>query len=230
MRGLSGLVTREHSENGRGGGRRAAGGTAAVVLAAFGMFTAGCSAGGTGVKDEGSAHAENAKSVPSANVSAGGTQKVDRVNPVRLVKDDPKVSKRIKSDLKPCGRDYPVDTSYGNMTGGTQPDVVVNVMSCVDSVGVGTYVYRMNGTRYENVFTSEEPAVVSAIDRGDLVVTKQVWVENDPVEEPSAEEVTTYHWTSGRFAQMHWVRNEYSGPVDGDDLLATEPPEPPREN
>ncbi|MEU5401185.1 hypothetical protein ABZ348_18060 [Streptomyces sp. NPDC005963] len=223
-------MTGGHSENGRGGGRRAAGSAAVVVLAAFGMFAAACSAGGTGVQDEGSAHAETAKSTPSTSVSAGGSQQVSRVNPVLLVKADPKVSKRIKSDLRPCGRDYPVDTTYGNMTGGTSPDVVVNVLSCVDSVGVGTYVYRMNGTQYENVFASEEPAVVSAIDRGDLVVTKQVWVGDDPVEEPSAEEVTTYHWTGGRFAQLHWVRNEYSGPVEGDGLLAPEPPDPAREN
>lgn len=230
MRGLRGLKTGGQPESGRGGGRRAAGGTAVAALAAFGMFATSCSAGGTGVQDEGSAHAESAKSAPSSGPSASGYQKVAQVNPVRLIKEDPKVSKRIKSDLKPCGNDYPVDTSYGNITGGTQPDVVVNVMSCVDSVGVGTYVYRMSGTSYENVFMVEEPAVVSAIDRGDLVVTKQIWVENDPAEEPSAEELTTYHWTSGKFAQLHWVRNEYSGPVDGDGLLATEPSDTSRGN
>ncbi|MCM2393805.1 hypothetical protein NBG84_37005 [Streptomyces sp. CWNU-1] len=226
---MRGLKTGEHPESGRGGGRRAAGGTAAAALAAFGMFMTSCSAGGTGVQDEGSAHADSAKSLPSSSAPAG-YKKGTAVNPVLLIKGDPKVSKRVKSDLKPCGNDYPVDTSYGSITGGTSPDVVVNVMSCVDSVGVGTYVYRMSGAKYENVFMAEEPAVVSAIDRGDLVVTKQVWTENDPAEEPSAEEVTTYHWTSGKFVQLHWVRNEYSGPVDGDGLLATEPPDTSRGN
>ena len=40
-------------------------------------------------------------------------------NPVKLIMSDPKVSERVKADLKPCARDsYPVDTSYGNLTGG----------------------------------------------------------------------------------------------------------------
>ncbi len=67
---------------------------------------------------------------------------------VRLVKDDPGVAASVKRALKPCvGDEYPVDVSYGDLTGGTADDVVVNVMTCSDAVGVGSYVYREDGRR-----------------------------------------------------------------------------------
>ncbi len=207
----------------------AASGTAIAGLAAVGLFTVACSSGGTGVQDEGPAHADAvAKSTPSPAVTeSGAAQATETVDAVELIKNDPKVSERVKADLKPCGRDaYPVDTSYGNLTGGTTPDVVVNVMTCGDAVGLGTYVYRASGDDYENVFAAEEPAVYSAIDRGDLVVTKQVYAEKDPVAQPSGEEVTTWHWTSGKFTQLYWVRNEFSRAVGEGDTVATEAPQP----
>jgi hypothetical protein len=105
----------------------------------------------------------------------GGT-----VSPVRLLKQDPTVSRRIISRLKPCtGGSYPVDTSYGNLTGGSAPDVVVNVLTCGDAVGIGTYVYREKNEKYENVFAAEEPAVYATIDRDELVVTRQVYARGD---------------------------------------------------
>lgn len=90
------------------------------------------------------------------------------MNAVKLVMGDPKVSRQFKDDLKPCtGDEYPIDTSYGTLTGGSAADVVVNVMTCGDSVGVGTYVYqrRADGS-YGNVFATEVPAVYGTIDRG----------------------------------------------------------------
>ncbi|WP_405571713.1 hypothetical protein OG317_20900 [Streptomyces sp. NBC_01167] len=220
---MRGLTTR--------GGRAslAASGTAIAGLAAVGLFTVACSTGGTGVQDEGAAHADAvAKATPSAGASSTGEARFAKtVDAVELIKSDPKVSERVKADLKPCSRDsYPVDTSYGNLTGGTVPDVVVNVMTCGDAVGMGTYVYRENGSKYDNVFAAEEPAVYSAIDRGDLVVTKQVYAKGDPVDEPSGEEITTYHWTSGKFTQQYWVRNEFSRAVGEGDVVATEAPQP----
>lgn len=205
----------------------AASGAAVAGLAAVGLFTAACSSGGTGVQDEGAAPPESvAKATPSSvPSSSSAAQFAKSVDAVELIKSDPKVSERVKADLKPCGRDtYPVDTSYGHLTGGTSPDVVVNVMTCGDSVGMGTYVYRANGEKYENVYAAEEPTVYSAIDRGDLVVTKQVYANGDPVAKPSGEEVTTYHWTSGKFVQLHWVRNEFNRAVGEGEVVATEPP------
>ncbi|MEV6397292.1 hypothetical protein AB0M39_21385 [Streptomyces sp. NPDC051907] len=187
-------------------------------LAAVGLFTVSCSTGGNGVQDEGAALADSvAKATPSPAPSAAdeAAQPFQPVDAVQLLKDDPKVSDRVKADLEPCTPDtYPVDTSYGNLTGGDSPDVVVNVLTCGDAVGMGTYVYRDSGGKFENVFAAEQPAVYSAIDRGDLVVTRQVYAKDDPVSEPSGEEVTTYRWTAaGKFVQQYWVRNEFSTAV-----------------
>ena len=218
MRGLKGRA---------GNSSLAASGAAVAGLAAVGLFTVACSSGGTGVQDEGAAHADAvAKATPSPVPSAGGAaQFAKSVDAVELIKSDPKVSERVKADLKPCDRDsYPVDTSYSNLTGGTSPDVVVNVMTCGDAVGMGTYVYRANGAKYENVYAAEEPTVYSAIDRGDLVVTKQVYAKGAPVGEPFGEEITTYHWSSGKFVQLHWVRNEFNRAVGAGEVVAPEPP------
>ncbi|MCP9945147.1 hypothetical protein LUX12_10750 [Streptomyces somaliensis] len=203
--------------SGHGGGGtagRAAAGLAAVGLS--GLLAAGCSTGGAGVRDEGTAPvdqgARSGRPTPDASASAP----FRRVDAIALLKGDPKVGDQVKRDLKPCASTaYPVDTVYGNLTGSGVADVVVNVLTCGDAVGVGTYVYRMRGQRYENVFSLEEPAVYAEIDRGDLVVTKQVYGKDDPIAYPSGEDVITYRWSADRFAEQYVVHHEYSEAVEG---------------
>ncbi|MGV4892012.1 hypothetical protein ACSR0Z_36755 [Streptomyces viridosporus] len=202
MRGLTGA---------RGTMARAAT-TATAVLGAAGLFVAGCGTGGTGARDEGPAHAQAVASSAPSPVPATDPA---RVNAVRLVKADPAVSAEVKRGLEPCVADeYPVDVSYGNLTGGTADDVVVNVLTCGDAVGIGSYVYRDEGGAYTNVFAAEEPPVYAEIDRGDLVVTKQVYDRGDPVSSPSGEDVVTYRWTAGRFTEEYRTHNDY-GKVGG---------------
>ncbi|MEW2631322.1 hypothetical protein AB0903_06600 [Streptomyces sp. NPDC048389] len=212
------------------GSRRimAAGGTATAGLVAVFLLAAGCSTGGTGVQDEGAVPSEAASKAPPSPVPSGSPGHFTKsVDAVRLLLADPKVSSRVKADLRPCAKDsYPVDTSYAQLTGSDTPDVVVNVLTCGDAVGMGTYVYREKGKAYENVFAVEEPAVYAAVDRGDLVVTKQVYTRNDPVAEPSGEEVSTYRWSDGKFTREFWVRNEFSRAVGEGEVVATEAPAP----
>ncbi|MFG2789827.1 hypothetical protein [Streptomyces sp. NPDC048419] len=193
--------------------------TAVAVLAALALFVSACATGGTGARDEGPARAPSdavAGAAVSPSPSPSSSKAPAHVNGVKLVKDDPSVSAEVKRDLKPCVADeYPVDVSYGELTGGSADDVVVNVLTCGDAVGVGSYVYRQEGGRYENVFKAEEPPVYAEIDRGDLVVTKQVYEKGDPVSSPSAEIVTTYGWTAGRFVKRYNTRNDYSNAVGG---------------
>ncbi|WP_051840239.1 hypothetical protein [Streptomyces sp. NRRL F-5126] len=221
-------------------------------LATIGLLAGGCSAGGTGMRDEGPAvPAPVERTMPTPSQSPQPTAR--SVNPVALLRADPRVSEKIKDSLKPCGADsYPVNTSYGDLTGGSRPDLVINVTTCKDSIGIGTYVYRATAAaqpsadpghevseepllrkkqpplpgRYENVFTSEEPSVYAAIDRGELVVTQQVYGKGDSVTYPSGEEVVTYDWTNSKFVERYRVRNTYSKPVDGDDDLGASAPTP----
>lgn len=204
--------------------------TTVAVIAALGLFVTACGTGGTGARDEGPADGDSLSAgaaSPAVSVSADADHPtVDQV--VRMVRADPEVSRTVKSDLKPCGADeYPVDVSYGELTGGPVSDIVVNVMTCADAVGVASYVYRLEKGRYESVFASEQPPVYAEIDRGDLLVTRQLYendANGDPAAYPSSEEVTTYRWLSDRFVQRSSTRTEYSSSVGGGSETAT--PEP----
>lgn len=184
---------------------------AVAVLAALALFVSACATGGTGTRDEGPAHAvAGTGASPSALPSALTSPRLDRKGAVALLRSDPKVSEAVKRDLEPCGTDqYPVDLFYGDLTGGAADDVVVNVVSCAELVGVGSYVYREEDGSYQNVFQTEEPPVYAEIDRGDLVVTKQVYEKGDPVSDPSGENVITYRWASGRFAAVYRTHSDY---------------------
>ncbi|NMI60026.1 hypothetical protein HEP83_32100 [Streptomyces sp. RLA2-12] len=195
-----------------------------AALAALGLFLTACATGGTGARDEGPASSEAVAkgAAPSPARSASPSKTPKRVDAIKLVKDDPEVSDSVKSALtKPCVADeYPVDVSYGDLTGGTTDDVVVNVMTCGDAVGIGSYVYREESGRYENVFKTEEPPVYAEIDRGDLVITQQLYKKGDPVEYPSSEEVITYGWTATHFTERSRTHNDYSNAVGGVDTPA----------
>ncbi len=193
-----------------------------VVLVGTAVFAVGCATGGTGLRDGGPARTEAvAKATasgptPDDSVSASPGRPLKKVDPVGLLMKDPKVSSEVKRDLKPCsGKEYPVDVSYGKVTGSPVVDIVVNVLSCADALGRGTYVYRADGDAYENVFSDEQPPVYAEIDRGDLVVTKQVYGKSDVLAYPSGEDVITYRWNGEKFTEQDRVHSEYSNVVDG---------------
>ncbi|MFD7815912.1 hypothetical protein ACFV6E_23755 [Streptomyces sp. NPDC059785] len=189
--------------------------TALAVLAAVGLLLSACATGGTGARDEGPAGSDSVTGTTAPSGSA--TRTAESVDAIRLVKKDPEVSAAVKRGLKPCVSDeYPVDVSYGNLTAGAADDIVVNVMTCGDAVGVGSYVYRREGGSYKNVFNAEEPPVYAEIDRGDLVVTQQLYKKGDPVSYPSSEEVITYRWAANRFSEVARTHNDYSKAVGGE--------------
>lgn len=222
MRGLTGQEL-----SGRGSLVLMSAGT--VVLVGTVLFAAGCSTGGTGLKDGGPARtdtvARNSRptgapatepAAPDHSPAASTGGQLKRVDPVALLKADPKVSAAVKRDLKPCtGKEYPIDVSYGKVTGNTVVDIVVNVLSCADAVGRGSYVYRADGGKYENVFSDEQPPVYAEIDRGELVLNKPVYGKSDTLAYPSGEDVITYRWNGERFTEQDRVHTDYSNVVDG---------------
>ncbi|MGC9542386.1 hypothetical protein [Streptomyces sp. UG1] len=197
--------------------------TAVVVVVALALFASACATGGTGTRDEGPARADmaggstvspSAVSSPSATPTPSAVP--DRKEAAHLVKTDPSVSAQVKRELTPCvSDDYPIDVSYGDLTGAPAEDIVVNVLSCGDGVGVASYVYREQDGSYRNVFSSEEPPVYAEIDRGYLVVTKQVYAQDDALSNPSSEDVISYQWVSDRFVLRDDTRTDYGDLGDG---------------
>lgn len=222
MRGLNGqdLNGRSSPPAFRGRGSLVLMSAGTIVLVGTAVFAVGCATGGTGLRDGGPARTDPvSKTAPTdtAPASASGSgAPLKKVDPVALLMADPRVSSEVKRDLKPCtGKEYPVDVSYGKVTGGPVTDIVVNVLSCADALGRGSYVYRADGGTYENVFSDEQPPVYAEIDRGDLVVTKQVYGKSDTLAYPSGEDVITYRWNGERFTEQDRVHSEYSNVVDG---------------
>lgn len=203
--------------------------TGAIVLVGTVLFAVGCSTGGTGLRDGGPARTESVaktgapSSAPSEHTGTSPTSQASgkpaaKVDPIALIKADPKVSSEIKRDLKPCsGKEYPVDVSYGKVTGGPEVDIVVNVLSCADALGRGSFVYRADGDggSYENVFSDEQPPVYAEIDRGDLILTKPVYGKSDALSYPSGEDLITYRWNGEQFTEQDRVHTDYSSVVDG---------------
>ncbi|MGW0883014.1 hypothetical protein [Streptomyces sp. NPDC002671] len=185
---------------------------AAASVIALALFVAACSTGGTGARDEGPAHASAMKGAVAAP-SPSPTESYRQVNALALLRQDPAVSPAIKRELKPCsGEDgYPVNVTYGDLTGGPVNDVLVNVVSCGDQVGIGAYVYRDEDGAYKNVFKAEESPVYAEIDGAELTVTQQVYDTDDQMSNPSTENVITYDWSAraGHFFAKHTHRTDY---------------------
>lgn len=198
------------------------GGAATAGVAAVGFLLAGCNPGGEGVRSEGAAsHTPLPRGTVSSAPSPSSAADFKKVDAVQLMKDDPKVGADVKKSLyKPCAADeYPVEVTYASLTGGKVPDVIVNVMTCADSVGIGSYVYRRHsGTKsgYDNVYANEQPSVAAGVNKGELEISQQTYDTGDKVCCPSGEDVLTYRWEDGRFTEYARSHKDYSKiTVDG---------------
>ncbi|MGW7576795.1 hypothetical protein [Streptomyces sp. NPDC054765] len=138
-----------------------------------------------------------------------------KVDAVKLLKDAPKVGPDVKKSLaKPCAADeYPVEVTYASLTGSKDPDVIVNVMTCADSVGIGAYVFRRHDGSpdgYDTVYSNEQPSVYAGVNKGDLEVSKQTYAAGDKVCCPSGEDVMTYQWAGDHFREHDRYHTDYS--------------------
>ncbi|WP_431775662.1 hypothetical protein [Streptomyces cucumeris] len=193
---------------------------------------AGCGSTSQGVRNEGPARTSWASSAADSGKQSGEATalpgpKEQKVDAVRLVKEDPQVSEDLKDNLKPCRKPtkskssglingYPVDVTRGKLTGSAAPDLVINVMACTDGFGIGSYVYRKVGEKYQNVFQDEQPPVYGVIVKDALQVTRLSYSSGDPVCCPSREDLITYRWSGQRqeFAEVSRKHTDYSAPTD----------------
>ncbi|WP_432001706.1 hypothetical protein [Streptomyces sioyaensis] len=175
------------------------------------------------MRSEGSAGPTHApKGAVTTNPTPASTPRGQKVNAVQLLRGDPKVGAYVKKTLyKPCAADaYPVEVTYASLTGNSSPDIIVNVMTCADSVGIGSYVYRKrSGAQggYDEVYGNEEPSVYAGINKGELEVSRQTYAARDKVCCPSGEDVISYRWKGGHFIQHTSSHTDYNKatPDDG---------------
>jgi hypothetical protein len=181
--------------------------TAAATVIICGVLIGIITARGSdGVRDEGTAI------IPSAHVSATPAFGVTTSEAARLVKSDPKVDEDIRAHLQTCSvsNAYPVDSAYANLTGGSKSDLIINVETCTDDVGVGAYVYQWRNGRYVNVFKNEDLPVLAQVSNGQLKVTHQVYGPLDTASSPSGENITSYKWNGVKFVKISTVYHDYT--------------------
>ena len=186
------------------------------------VVLAGCGTTVTGARREGPA--------PTATVKPRSTAApAIASNPAALatmVRKDSAVSASVRQALTPCDDDdYPVFTDSGDLTAGDGPDLVVNVMTCGDGLGLAAYVYRMVGGKYQNVFSDERAGVYGSVDKGRLEIIHEVYKSDDPVAYPSGEEQDTYTWDGRTFVQVARTYQDYSAktPTASPEPTSTDP-------
>jgi hypothetical protein len=195
----------------RRGGRGVAATTAVAVSACTALVVvSGCAAGG-GVRLEGSASPFSTTPSPSSSDVDSG-----KVNVAELVRNDPRVG--FKGDVRRCpgsGHKYPLTAKYGHLTDSDRPDLLVNLSTCGDGMGLGVYVYEYKDGSYKNVFLEETPPVQGSIQDGILVVNRQVYTGSDAVCCPTGKSVTTFAWNGGWFSEVSHTRSAYGSRSDG---------------
>lgn len=180
----------------------------AIAVTPFCLLVAlaGCRSG-TGVRPEGQATTEAVRHAADTRPAIAG----DSAALAKIVKKDPKADAEIRRQLVPCvGDDYPVDTDAGVLTGGDGPDLVVNVTTCGDGLGVASYVYRLVDGQYENIFADEQPPVYGSVENGKLEIIREVYKSDDPVLYPTGQETVTYVWQEGRFVSVARTYSDYA--------------------
>lgn len=159
-----------------------------------------------------SSEAEASARPAAPAVSPPGAQR--DLNVISLLRGDPSVGHEVKEVLEPCAGYWPVDVAYGRLTGLSASDVIVNVTSCADGNGLGSYVYRETPSgRYVNVFTEEESSVYAEVEKSSLRLYQQIYLGDDAVCCPTGQDVVTYMWRGGKFSELDRVYKDHPKPT-----------------
>ncbi|MYS19043.1 hypothetical protein GA0115240_10363 [Streptomyces sp. DvalAA-14] len=186
------------------------------------VVAAGCGTTLTGARREGPAPSVTMKAPPGADPAIAA----DPAALAGMVRRDTSVSADVREDLTPCRDDsYPLDTDAGDLTAGDGPDLVVNITTCGEGIGIAAYVYRMVGGKYRCVFADERGPVYGTVDDGRLEVVHEVYPSDDPVAFPTGEDAVTYSWRAGHFVQTARFFTDFAAasPTPSPEPTSTEP-------
>jgi hypothetical protein len=195
------------------------------ALAGACVMVSGCAA--TGARGEGPAPSPSApRTASTASLPAIAR---DKRALATMVRRDTSVSEDVRHDLTPCAGDvYPVSTDSGDLTSGDGPDLVVNVTTCGNGLGVAAYVYRMVNGKYLNVFADERPPVYGSVQGGRLEIIHEVYKVDDPdfvPAGPTGQESVVYAWRGGHFVQVERAYADFGArtPTVSPEPTSTEP-------
>jgi len=171
------------------------------------LAVTGCGSTLTGARREGPA--------PTATVKAPATGAPaiasDPAALASMVRRDASVSAEVREDLTPCaGNGYPMDADSGDLTSGDGPDLVINITTCGDGLGIAAYVYRMIDGKYLDVFADERPPVYGSVADGRLQIVHEMYRTDDQLPYPTGEEAVTYVWRGDRFLEAARTYSDFT--------------------
>ena len=157
-----------------------------------------------GVQVEGAA----AQVTPPPSTPPPPTNVTPSVDPVAVLRADPKVSAGIKALLTPClGDHYPVDARYVDLTQDGAVELIVTVSSCDgkeptgwdDRDNMASYVYNLKTTPPAELMAVEEPGA-DIVPQDDLVIVTHVrYLARDKSCCPTGTLPTWYRWNGTAF-------------------------------
>lgn len=168
------------------------------------LTVSGCAVG-TGVRVEGKAAPEPVQAPPAA-VPSGAAPTID---PVRVLREDRTVSRRIKDALnRPCAGGYaegwyPIYLRYATIPGTRVPVALITVQGCRDVVAcggsLGAYAYRIMGDgRAALVYAAQESGSRIEVGRHMLVLNRPGYRRDDAPACPTGTRWAGLHWTGGK--------------------------------
>jgi len=179
------------------------------------LCATGCAIQG-GVEVEGGA--SQVSPPPTLPTTPSGTPV--SADPVAILRADPQVSDKIKSELVPCqDGSYPVDDRYIDLTRDGKAELVITLLSCPPdeayakprasgitwSSGYAVFVYNLVSEPPTQLFQIEDPSIEvvrSKANSYELIVIRNKWSAKDDPCCPTDQDVSSYQWDGTKFIEV----------------------------
>jgi hypothetical protein len=149
-------------------------------------------------------------------------------DPVAILREDPQVSDKVKTELVPCVSDqYPIDERFADITRDGTAELLVTVYGCpgeepatypgdvkaremyATDIGFGpgyaAYVYNLATDPPTRLFGEENGAIditPAPEENGELLVIRSSWAPRDDPCCPTDQSLTWYRWAGANFVEV----------------------------
>jgi hypothetical protein len=179
------------------------------------LCATGCAIQG-GVEVEGGA--SQVSPPPTLPTTPSGTPV--SADPIAILRADPQVSDKIKSELVPCqDGSYPVDDRYIDLTRDGKAELVITLLTCLSdeayaksrasgimlSSGYAVFVYNLVSEPPTQLFEIQDPSIEvvrSKANSYELIVIRNKWSAKDDPCCPTDQDVSSYQWDGTKFIEV----------------------------